>query len=320
MKLLKKLITKPQIFKRTIGLSLDQFKMYAQSLTPIWRQAEQKRKLRATRYRKIGGGRQYNCKTIEEMLAIVFLYYKSYWTQEFIGALFDLDQSNVSRLLKKMLPLIEKAADPELAVYLQQAKVEFAQISPNQRINNWRDFLEKHPDLREVSIDATEQQCYRSSDYQTQKLYYSGKQKCHSLKTQIAVSVSGRILDVSETVPGSMHDKKLIDAEETIFKFPQQTVQRLDSGYQGLVKSHPKFYIITPHKKPHKQELSPLAKELNKAHSKRRVIVENVLSRIKKFRILSGLYRGDINDYNQVFRNVAALNNLKLATRMAVAA
>ena len=62
------------------------------------------------------------------------------------------------------------------------------------------------------------------------------------------------------------------------------------------------------------------AKELNKAHSKRRVIVENVLSRIKKFRILSGLYRGDINDYNQVFRNVAALNNLKLATRMAVAA
>ena len=62
------------------------------------------------------------------------------------------------------------------------------------------------------------------------------------------------------------------------------------------------------------------AKELNKAHSKRRVIVENVLSRIKKFRILSGLYRVDINDYNQVFRNVAALNNLKLATRMAVAA
>ena len=49
MKLLKKLITKPQIFKRTIGLSLDQFKMYAQSLTPIWRQAEQKRKLRAIR-------------------------------------------------------------------------------------------------------------------------------------------------------------------------------------------------------------------------------------------------------------------------------
>ena len=80
MKLLKKLITKPQIFKRTIGLSLDQFKMYAKSLTPIWRQAEQKRKLRAIRYRKIGGGRQYNCKTIEEMLAIVFLYYKSYWT------------------------------------------------------------------------------------------------------------------------------------------------------------------------------------------------------------------------------------------------
>ena len=40
-----------------------------------------------------------------------------------------------------------------------------------QRINNWRDFLEKHPDLIEVSIDATEQQCYRSSDYRVCQMF-----------------------------------------------------------------------------------------------------------------------------------------------------
>ncbi|MCC7414951.1 MAG: transposase family protein, partial [Epsilonproteobacteria bacterium] len=43
------------------------------------------------------------------------VYYKTYMTQEFLGWLLNLDQSNVSRLINKILPLIELAADPEFA-------------------------------------------------------------------------------------------------------------------------------------------------------------------------------------------------------------
>jgi hypothetical protein len=72
--------------------------------------------------------------------------------------------------------------------------------------------------------------------------------------------------------------------------------------------------IVLPFKKQKEKELSKQEKELNKAHSKRRIIVENVLSRIKKFKILAGLYRGSRKSFNQIFRNVAALVNFKLKT------
>ena len=209
---------------------------------------------------------------------------------------------------------MNKQRIPELARYLANAKEEFAKIPVQNRINEWNAFLKKYPDLKEASTDATEQQCYRSTDYEMQKKHYSGKIKTHSLKTQISVSQTGRILDISKTVPGSIHDKKLADDEHTVERFPEKTAQRLDSGYQGIATENPAFYIILPHKKQRGKELSPQAKELNHAHNKRRVIVENVLSRIKKFKICSGLYRGVINDYNSLFRNIAALVNFRLAT------
>lgn len=313
MKLLKKLISKPKIFQRVIGLKFEQFRLVANRLKPIWEQAELLRKTRDFRKRGIGGGRPYEL-AIDEMVIMFLLYYKTYITQEFVGCMVNLDQANVSRLLKKMLPLIHQAADPEFATYLVKAKEEFDKTPAASRINTWSAFLQKYPDLKDVSTDATEQQCYRLSDYEEQKKYYSGKKKKHVLKTQISISALGRILDVSATVPGSVHDKKLIDQERTVEKFPEKTTQRFDSGYQGLVEEYPKHYVITPTKKQRNKELSPLAKEMNRVHSKRRVIAEHGISRIKKFRICSGLYRGKMSDYNKVFRNVVALINFKLAT------
>src|SRR5690606_25327432 len=127
---------------------------------------------------------------LKDKLLIVLLYYKLYLTQEFLGIVVDLDQANVSRLLKKMLPLIEKAADSELSTYLKN--VEDLQCSET-RINNFDDFFNKHPELRDVSTDATEQQCYRSKNYENQKQFYSGKKKRHTIKTQVSVSKTGKI-------------------------------------------------------------------------------------------------------------------------------
>lgn len=314
MKLLIKLTSKPKTFQRIFGLKFDQFQLLVKRLSPLWEQTEFSRRTYDSRVRKVGGGRPYLLETLDAMVVTLLLYYKTYLTQEFIGCIVGLDQANVSRLLKKLLPLIEQSADPELATYLAKVKEEFDKIPPANRINNWNAFVRRYPDLKDVSTDATEQQCYRSTDYETQKKYYSGKKKKHVLKTQISVSESCRILDVSATVPGSVHDKKLIDNERTVEKFPEKTCQRFDSGYQGIAEEYPNHYVVLPNKKPRNKELSPLAKELNHANSKRRVIAEHALSRIKKFRICSGLYRGKLSDYNTVFRNVVALINFKLTT------
>lgn len=312
MKFLNQLTTKPEKFQRTFGLSLEQFNLLVERIDPLWRAAEVARKTRSDRKRKPGGGHPFKLTTTNQILSATLMYYKLYLTQEFLGLIVGLDQSNISRLLAKMLPLIEQAADPELSTYLARAKEEYA-LHQYNKIKDWQSFFRKHPDLKDVSSDATEQKRYRPQNYDQQKDYYSGKKKHHSLKTQISTSETGRILDVSKTYPGRIHDKNILDQEKTVQKFPEKMPHRFDLGYQGAVTDYPNYYLILPFKKPRKKELPALYKELNQAHSRRRVIVENAISRAKKFRILGGLYRGPLGSYNQIFRNVASILNFRHA-------
>lgn len=313
MKFLEQITKKPGTFQRTVGLTKEQFQKFVQQFASVWEEAEVSRKTRDNRRRSIGGGRSYKLLSIEHKLLVILLYYKAYFTQEFIGLILELDQGNVSRLIQKMMPLIEKVADKELAIYLAKAKEEYEKIPASQRVNNWKDFIKKHPDLKDVATDATEQNIHRSSDYETQKAHYSGKKKRHTIKTQISSSSSGRIFDVSGSYPGSVHDAKIADDEQTVQKFPNDTCKRFDAGYRGIDSKNPDHYIIIPTKKPRGGELSPLEKELNTAHSKRRIRVEHAISRIKKFKICAQTYRGDIKNYNIVFRGVAAFVNFKWA-------
>jgi hypothetical protein len=310
MKFLEKIIRKTNTFQRTVGLTIEQFNILAEKLTPFWKKAEDKRKLASARKRKIGAGHPYKLQLLQHKILLVLLYYKLYLTQEFLGMVTGIDQANVSRLLKKMLPLIEQAADSELTTYLDKIKKEHEVAG---KISDWVELIKKNPHLRDVSTDVTEQQCFRSENNEKQKVHYSGKKKKHALKTQISVATTGQILDVSQTYPGSVHDKAIIDQEKTVKKFPKQSCLRFDSGYQGIKQENPDYYIVLPTKKPRGKELSDLAKEHNRVNNRRRVIVENVFSRLKKFRICGNLYRGCPKSYNQIFRNIASLLNFKLA-------
>lgn len=171
------------------------------------------------------------------------MYYKLYVTQELLGIIVDLDQSNISRLISKMAPIIEKVADPELASYLDASQNTY------KRIGNWEDFIKQFPDLNDVSTDATEHKVYRSVNHEQQKKYFSGKKKQHSAKTQISVSSRGRIIHVSQTYPGSIHDKRVADEEQIGGKFPEETRHTLDSGYQGIMGEYPNHNIMIPIKK-----------------------------------------------------------------------
>jgi hypothetical protein len=310
MNILEKCSKNQALIQRMFGFTEEQIETMTKRLRTLWKDAEIKRKMRENRRRKMGGGRQYKIRSMKERLLLILLYYKGYITQEFVGLLFNLHQSNVSRLLAKLRPLIEQAADPSLKTDLTEAKKESMQITTHEE---WAEFLKKHPDLKDVSVDATEQQCFRSQDNETQKKHYSGKKKHHSIKVQIAVSTTGKVLDVSNTYPGSVHDKTMIDQEQTVTKFPEKTCQRFDLGYQGVAGDNPDYYTVLPFKKPKKKVLAPELKEANQMHSKRRVIVENVLSRIKKWKICSHLYRGPLKNHNKIFRSIVAFVNFRSA-------
>lgn len=310
MKFLEDLTRKPNKFQRIVGLNINLFNLLVQQLIPHWEKAEEQRKSRSDRERQIGAGHPYKFQYLQHKLLLVLLYYKLYLTQECLGMIVGIDQANISRLLKKMLPLLEQAADPELATYLNKIKEEYALA---EKTSNLFAFYEKHPEFKEAVTDTTEQQCYRPQNNDKQKVYFSGKKKRHMLKTQISVAPNGHILDVSDTYPGSVHDKTIIDEEKTIEKFPEILCLRFDSGYQGVKQENPDHYIVLPTKKPKRKELSELAKEHNRVNSKRRIIVEHIFSRLKKFRILGNVYRGSVASYNQIFRSIASIHNFKLA-------
>ena len=139
-----------------------------------------------------------------------------------------LDQSNVSRLLAKFLPIMEKAADPELAGYLDKLVEEYEAA---EKTNNLAAFYAKYEkEINEATHDVTEGQILRPEDDEEQKKHYSGKKKKHTLKTQISVSSYAFILNVSKTYHGSIHDKKIMDIEKTLSKIPNNICRDLTLG------------------------------------------------------------------------------------------
>lgn len=305
MKFLDNITKSEKRFQRYIGLKFSQLNVLVQSITPIWNEAERKRLNNKNRMRNIGGGNEYTLESMKEKIIVVLMYYKMHPTQEFLGDLAGLDQSNISRLLKKMLPLIEAAADPELKNYLEQAK------EGCNKISTFAQLCDQYPDLRDTATDATEQPCYRSKKYDVQKEYYSGKSKQHTVKVQLTIAAGGRILDVTATYAGSVHDKKIMDQEKTIEKFDERVPQRFDSGYQGTKDEYPDYYVIAAIKKPKGRELTPLQKELNRANSKRRIIAEHGIAQVKKFKICANTFRQPLDVHNQMVRNVVAILNFR---------
>ncbi|GHS98143.1 hypothetical protein AGMMS50296_5650 [Alphaproteobacteria bacterium] len=125
-------------------------------------------------------------------------------------------------------------------------------------------------DGKALLLDVTESPIERPKH--KQKLYYSGKKKRQPVKTEIRVTKKGKIVHVSKTHPGSVHDFKVFKEGEPI---PKDTRVFCDSGYQGLQDLHQASEF--PYKKKKDKPLAPNEKEVNAALSRLRVKGENVL-------------------------------------------
>ena len=83
-----------------------------------------------------------------------------------------------------------------------------------------------------------------------------------------------------------------------------------DSGYQGLTRLHANSQ--TPKKKSKHHPLTPVQKAANRVLSSKRILVENVIGRLKVFRILSKRYRNRRKRFGLRFNLVAAIYNFEL--------
>ena len=109
---------------------------------------------------------------------------------------------------------------------------------------------------------------------------------------------------------GSKHDFQLFKDSRSLL--PHCTCSLADTGYQGLAQLHPNSR--TPAKKSKHHPLTQEQKASNRALSRIRIRVENVICRLKTFRILSERYRNRRKRFSLRFNLIAAICNLELST------
>ena len=133
-------------------------------------------------------------------------------------------------------------------------------------------------------IDSTEQEIPRPVNKRKRKAYYSGKKKRHTVKTQMMVNDHGYILHKTDHKKGRRHDYDTYKENHSLT--PKNVVNVFDLGYLGVEKDFPEQLSSIPNRKKRNCELSAEEKETNKNHSKRRIIIEHTICRLKNTKFL----------------------------------
>jgi hypothetical protein len=258
-------------------------KLLAQ-LEPAFAARQAKARRSRPRKRKVGAGRKPKL-AVADRLFVTLVYYRVYVSQAFLGGLFGVDAGTICRLIAAVgLALTGIFRIPERTVTIAE------------------------DELAAAFVDATEQPTNRPST--KQRRHYSGKKKRHTIKHQVVVvrkrkrgrgKRKVRVAAVGKAAPGETHDKKMYDRSR--LELPDGVRGTGDSGYQGTD-------LEVPHKKPRGGALTRRQKAGNRRLSKRRIVVEHGIGKMKIWRIVADRFRNPRRKHTVVMKNVAGLHNL----------
>lgn len=282
------------------------FECLVNRFEPLWEKSERTRLSKKERERAIGAGRKYTLNTPESKLFFYLLYCRHYVNQRVIGGLCGINQSNISILFRRVEKLVAEAADPQLKTFLNTIK----EIREREGLT-FAELKMLYPEMEKIITDVTEVRCNRPKDKDRRKNKTSGKKKQYSLKKQVSIAKNNRIIAISNTYLGKVHDFNIEKREGIIGMMPKESFQPVDLGYLGVNKIYPKHYVVIPPKRKPGTKLSPFLKDLKRMHSRQRIPVEHAFASIKRFSILKA-YRGRDERFDSVFDNIAAIHNLCL--------
>jgi hypothetical protein len=133
------------------------------------------------------------------------------------------------------------------------------------------------------------------------------------VKNNLIADIDERLVRyLSETYPGRIHDKRIGDLEEP--EFPPDIHLFQDTGFQGY---HPSgVTIYQPKKKPKGGELTAAEKEENTLISRMRIVVEHIISGVKRCRIVKDVFRNTKEFFaDQVMEIACGLHNFRTIFR-----
>lgn len=275
---ISKALKNNRILKSLTGLSIEKFKELVPYFETILNEENGKRiENNRNRQRKAGGGSKPTLDSSEAKLFYILFYVKVYPTFDLAGFIFEVNRSQTNRWMHRLLPILEKALDRRV-------------VLPKRKIENVEAFIKSFPEVKDLFIDGTERRVQRSSEYKKQRLDYSGKKKSHTRKNLIVNDEKRRIVLVTPTVKGSMHDKKIYDKYGLGDCIPNDVTQWVDTGFQGIQNEYD-IDVQIPKKNTKKKKLTFKEKENNKIISGIRVINEHAIGGIKRMRAINDIYR-----------------------------
>jgi hypothetical protein len=289
------------LFKSFTGLSVQEFdEIYDTKITKRYHDYESQRlSKRDNRKRSIGAGRHFKLD-LKDRFLMLLVYYRLYIAYTLAGFLFDLDQSNICRDIQKIESLVRQCLPiPD----------KFYRIT--KRLKTLEEAEHYFPGFL-AFIDTTEQQIPRPINKNRRKIYYSGKKKRYTVKSQLMVNDSGCIIHKAIHQKGRKHDYKIYKNNHPVI--PKQVVTVADLGYYGMKKEYPDQLSALPYKKKRNQSLSDKEKAYNRIHSKKRIVIEHTICRLKKYRIMSDVFRNRLKKYNKVSDIVLGLVNYRIMT------
>ena len=88
---------------------------------------------------------------------------------------------------------------------------------------------------------------------------------------------------------GRKHDYDIYKKNHPITH--REVVNVFDLGYLGVETDFPEQLSVLPYRKKRNLELSQEEKDYNKNHSRKRIVIEHAICRLKKYRIMSDIFR-----------------------------
>jgi len=128
---------------------------------------------------------------------------------------------------------------------------------------------------------------YRDRWTKTGKNPVTVVKKTHNVKNNLLCNDPKRILWLSRTFDGSVHDKKITD--EQPLRFPAGITLWQDTGFLGHNPEN--INVKMPAKKPKGKELTQEQKQENREISSFRIIVEHAIGTVKRCRIVKERFR-----------------------------
>ena len=286
------------------GLHLSEFDELVQAVLPAYAEAERARLSRPGRKRDIGAGHPFGLSEPDQILLTV-VWWRVYPTQAVLGYLFGVSDTAARSALERVLPILEKAGRDTMRL-----------PDPGRKRRRQLDELLRDTPELVVVIDSFEQRIQRPRERQQADSMYSGKKKTHTLKSQVAGDEdTGQVVDVAERVAGPTADITLLEQSTLMGRLPDGVGGIGDLAYVGIDTLGTG---AAPRRKPRGQPRSPDDVAYNTAFSKRRIVVEHTIGRMRRYQALFQTDRHHRQQHTARVRAVAGLVNRQFAHRLPV--